>query len=100
MSLECETKPGQLPVYKSKDGLTLAIGMEPTWIKLPPELSGASGRKVSIKETFIAKVCKCGKHPAKVLILDCDYMVVECLTIGYMWMTKPSNIEGFKRLMQ
>lgn len=97
MSLECEMKAGQMPVYKSKNGKVLAVGrIEPQWIKLPPELGG---RKVEITETFIARICKCGKHPAKVLILKRDYIVVEC-TNGYMWINKPDNIEEFKRQLQ
>ena len=96
MSLQCDIEPGQLPIFKSDDGKIMAIGCKPQWIKLPQELGGT---KSNIIDSFVAKVCKCGKHSANVMILDCNYMVVECTTNGYMWMTKPSNIEQFKKTM-
>ncbi len=95
MSFQCKQKPNEIPVYKSKDGHSLAVGMEPEWMKLPKELGG---RKVNVKEVFTAKVCKCGKHPAKIYILNCDFMVVECKS-GYMWMNAPLNVEEFKNQM-
>ena len=95
MSLQCKLKPGQSPVYRSEDGDILAVGCKPQWIKLPKQLGG---RRVNILDSFVARSCKCGKHPANVMILDCDYMIVEC-TNGYMWMNKPNDIEQFKKTM-
>ena len=67
------------------------------WIRLPNTLGN---RKVNVLETFIAKNCKCEKHPAKVFILDCEYMCVECTTVNqFMWMKRPDNLEQFKKDM-
>lgn len=95
MSLQCELKPNKLPIFKSKDGKTLAVNIEPTWLKLPKELGG---KRVNIQEIFTAKVCKCGKHPAKVFVLERDYIAVECIN-QYMWIRKPNDIEAFKKIM-
>ena len=68
-------KPGQTPIYQSMEGLFFTgLNMEPTWIDLPPELGG---QRVNVLDVFMAKVCKCGLHPAKVLILEGQYLVVE-----------------------
>lgn len=68
------------------------------WVKLPKQLGG---RKVNVCEEFISKNCKCGNHPSRVLILDCDYMCIECSkNLGFMWFKKPADIEQFKRHMK
>jgi hypothetical protein len=88
-------KPGHTPIYKSNDGIYLtATKMDPTWIQLPPELGG---QKVNVEEVFMAKVCQCGQHPAKVFILEGDYLVTECTIKGWTWCKKPPNLEQFKR---
>ena len=97
MSFKGVIKPGQLPILKSEDGNVMLVGSKPEWIKLPKTLGGT---KVNITESFIAKACKCGgNHSAKVMLLDCEYMVVECPTKGYTWMAKPKDIEAFKMIM-
>lgn len=95
MSMQAEIKPNEPYVFKSKDGKTLAVNAEPTWLKLPKELGG---KKVQVEEIFTAKVCKCGKHPAKVFILESDYIAVECIN-QYMWIRRPNDIAAFKRIM-
>ena len=64
------------------------------WVKLPKELGG---KKVNVIDEFIAKSCKCCNHQSRILILDCDYMCIECsLNLGFMWFKKPTDIESFK----
>ncbi len=89
-----KVKPGDRPIYKSKEGVYLNMNMDPTWINLPNELGG---KRVNVQDIFVAKVCKCGQHPAKVFILEGNYLVVECPINGWTWCQKPHNIEEFKR---
>lgn len=89
-------------IYPSHKGETkhawLKLPETPTnWVRLPKQLGG---RKVNVVDEFIATSCKCGNHPSKILILDCDYMCVECSkNPGFMWMNKPTDIEKFKTTM-
>lgn len=88
MSLECDLKSGEVPLYNSGDEAT------PQWIRLPKELGG---KRAKVIDNFVAKQCICNKHPARVYILDGEYAVVECLTKGFAWIKKPDDISSFKR---
>ena len=65
-----------------------------TWVKLPKELGG---KKVNVLDDFRSSSCKCGKHSARILILDRNYVCVECSkTKGFYWLKTPKDINQFK----
>jgi hypothetical protein len=87
-------------VLRSRDGKFLFAGkdMRPTHMRLPKQLGG---KQSNITDSFVATVCKCGEHPARVYILEADYMVMGCTTVDqWAWMKKPSCVAAFKAMMQ
>lgn len=89
-------KPGDssVPTYTSEDGLTMAVGVSPTFMVLPKELGG---KRANILETIEGRGCRCGgRHDSKVHVLEGDYMVAECKDKGWMWMRKPQDLASFR----
>lgn len=94
IQLQCDTKSGEQPIFKSDDGRCLAVDEKPTCVWLPGYLGGD---RVTVLDTFMIKNCRCGTHPAKVQIFEGKYMVMECLKDGLLWIEKPKDIETFKK---
>ena len=72
IQLQCDTKSGEQPIFKSDDGRCLAVDEKPTCVWLPGYLGGD---RVTVLDTFMIKNCRCGTHPAKVQIFEGKYMV-------------------------